>query len=210
MLEAYETPDEDFVERSFREMLRRPPDDDARRRAVERLADGTLSRATFLHELATAPEAARVRELDDAVALGLGARARGARLAWLQAPAGTDERVVEIPWVLSRLVPSGRVLEVGYAFAEAPYLAALLRSGVELVGVDLADRDVDGMERIVADVRSLPLPDGSVDQVLLVSTLEHVGADNRGTGCRSRSGRRRGQRPCASSDGCLRRLGGCS
>jgi len=52
VLEAYETPDEDFVERSFREMLRRPPDDDARRRAVERLADGTLSRATFLHELA--------------------------------------------------------------------------------------------------------------------------------------------------------------
>ena len=182
MLEVYETPDEDFVERSFREMLRRPPDDDARRRAVERLADGTLSRATFLHELATAPEAARVRELDDAVALGLGARARGARLAWLQAPAGTDERVVEIPWVLSRLVPGGRVLEVGYAFAEAPYLAALLRSGVELVGVDLADRDVDGMERIVADVRSLPLPDGSVDQVLLVSTLEHVGADNAGYG----------------------------
>ena len=33
---------------------------------------------------------------------------------------------------------SGRVLEVGYAFAETAYLAALLRSGVELVGVDLA------------------------------------------------------------------------
>ncbi len=74
------------------------------------------------------------------------------------------------------------MLEVGYAFAEAPYLVALLRSGVELVGVDLADRDVEGMERIVADVRELPLPDGSVDQVLLVSTLEHVGADNSGYG----------------------------
>ena len=51
-----------------------------------------------------------------------------------------------------------------------------------LVGIDLADRDVDGMERIVADVRCLPLPDGNVDQVLLVSTLEHVGADNAGYG----------------------------
>jgi len=178
VLEAYETPDEDFVERSFREMLRRPPDDDARRRAVERLADGTLSRATFLHELATAPEAARVRELDDAVALGLGARARGARLAWLQAPAGTDERVIEIPWVLSRLRTRGRVLEVGYAFAEAAYLAALLRADVDLVGVDLAERDVEGLETVQADVRSLPFDDRSFDQVLLVSTLEHVGADN--------------------------------
>ena len=32
-----------------------------------------------------------------------GRGARGERLRWLQAPPGTDERVVEIPWVLSRL-----------------------------------------------------------------------------------------------------------
>ena len=181
-LDAYETADADFVEQAFRDVLRRPPDDEARERALGKLADGTLSRATFLHELAAAPEAARVRELDDAIALGLAARARGEPLTWLQTPAGTDERVIEIPWVLSRLVPAGRVLEVGYAFAEAPYLVALLRSGVELVGVDLAGRDVDGMERVEADVRDLPLPAASVDQALLVSTLEHVGADNSGYG----------------------------
>jgi SAM-dependent methyltransferase len=181
-LEAYVGPDEELVERAFREILRRPVDDESRTRVLEKLAEGTLSRATFIHELVTAPEAARVRELDDAVALGLGARARGERLAWLQAAGGTDERVVEIPWVLSRLVPSGRVLEVGYAYAEPVYLAGLLRAGVDLVGLDLADRDVEGMERITADVRSIPLPDESVDQVLLVSTLEHVGADNTGYG----------------------------
>jgi SAM-dependent methyltransferase len=180
--DAYTGPDGDFVDRAFREILRRPADEESRTRALGMLADGTLSRATFLHELVTAPEAARVRELDDAVALGLGARARGERLAWLQAPAGTDERVVEIPWALSRLVPSGRVVEVGYAYAEPVYLAGLLRAGVELVGVDLAESDVEGMERISADVRSLPLPDDSVDQVLLISTLEHVGADNTGYG----------------------------
>ena len=181
-LDAYESSDSEFVERAFREVLRRPPDDEARERALAKLAEGTLSRATFLHELTTAREAGRVRELDDAVALGLGARARGERLGWLRAAAGTDERVVEVPWVLSRLVPEGRVLEAGYAYAEAPYLVALLRSGVELVGVDLAERDVEGMERVVADVRALPLSDASVDQVLLVSTLEHVGADNTGYG----------------------------
>ena len=181
-LDAYETSDADFVERAFGDALRRPPDDKARERALGKLADGTLSRATFLHELAAAPEATRVRELDDAVALGLAARARGEPLTWLQAPTRTDERVIEIPWVLSRLVPVGRVLEVGYAFAEAPYLVALLRSGVELVGVDVAGRDVEGMERVEADVRDLPLPDASIDQALLVSTLEHVGADNSGYG----------------------------
>jgi len=199
-LDAYETSDADFVERAFRDILRRPADDEARERALTKLADGTLSRATFLHELATAPEAARVRQLDDAIALGLAARARGEPLTWLQAPAGTDERVIEVPWVLSRLVPSGRVLEVGYAFAEAPYLAALLRSGVELVGVDLAGRDVEGMERVQADVRDLPLADASVDQALLVSTLEHVGADNSGYGLQAE------EAPASRADA-LRELG---
>lgn len=170
--------DEAYVEAAFQLVLRRPPDPEARERTLAKLAEGTLSRATLVHELASSSEFLRVRELDDAVALGLGARAHGERVRWLQAPAGTDERVVEIPWVLSRLRTAGRVLEVGYAFAETAYLAGLLRSGVELVGVDLATREVEGMERVEADVRTLPFDGRSFDQVLLVSTLEHVGADN--------------------------------
>jgi len=177
-LAAHRGGEEEFVEAAFRLVLRRPPDDEARERTLAKLGEGTLSRATLLHELATGDEFRRVRELDDAVALGLGARARGERLAWLHAPGGTDERVIEMPWVLSRLRASGRVLEVGYAFAETAWLGALLRSGVELVGVDLAMRDVEGMEAVEADVRDLPFDAGSFDQVLLVSTLEHVGADN--------------------------------
>ena len=177
-LAAQEGSDEAFVDAMFRLVLRRDPDEEARERALAKLAEGSLSRATLVHEVASSDEARRVRELDDAVALGLGARARSERIRWLQAPAGTDERVVEVPWALSRLRTSGRVLEVGYAFAEPAYLAGLLRADVELVGVDLATRDVDGMETAQADVRALPFPDGSFDQVLLVSTLEHVGADN--------------------------------
>lgn len=175
---AYEESDERFVDHVFRRVLRRPPDQDALERALAKMAEGTLSRAALVRELASSEEFGRVRELDDAVVLGLGARVRGERIRWLQAPPGTDERVVEIPWVLSRLRSEGRVLEVGYAFAEPAYLAALLRSGVELTGVDLATRDVDGMEAVEADVRELPFEDGSYDQALLVSTLEHVGADN--------------------------------
>jgi len=177
-LAAHESSDESFVDAAFALLLRRSPDPDARERSLAKLTDGTLSRATLLHELASSTEFESVRELDDAVALGLAARARGERIRWLQGPPATNERVVEIPWVLSRLRASGNVLEVGYAFAEPAYLTALLRSGVCLVGADLATRDVEGMETVEADVRSLPFEDGAIDQVLLVSTLEHVGADN--------------------------------
>jgi len=177
-LTAHVISNDEFVDLAFRHILRRPADDEARDRALAKLAEGTLSRATLIHELATSEESERVRQLDDAVALGLAARARGEPIRWLQAAGGTDERVVEIPWVLSRLRAGGRVLEVGHAFAEAAYLAGLLRAGVELVGADLAARDVDGMETVEADVRGLPFPDHSFDQVLLVSTLEHIGADN--------------------------------
>jgi len=176
-LAVQEGSDEEFVDATFRAVLRRDPDADARDRALAKLAEGTLSRATLVHELASSEEHVRVRELDDSIALGLGARSRRERLRWLQA-SRADERVVEIPWVLSRLRTRGRVLDVGYAFAEAAYLAALLRADVDLVGVDLAERDVEGLELVQADVRSLPFVDRSFDQVLLVSTLEHVGADN--------------------------------
>ena len=177
-LTAYDRTDAEFVDAMFQLVLRREPDPEASERALTKLADGTLSRATLVHELTGSEESERVRQLDDAVVLGLGARQRRERIRWLQAPPATDERVVEIPWVLSRLRKEGRVLEVGYAFAEPAYLGGLLRAGVELVGVDLATRDVEGMETVVADVRELPFADESFDQILLVSTLEHVGADN--------------------------------
>lgn len=175
---AFEPSDEEFVEGMFGFVLRREADEEARTRALAKLREGTLSRATLLHELVTSEEFARIRLLDDAVALAGAARARGERPRRLEGPAGTDERVIEIPWVLARLQP-GRVLEVGYAFAEPVYLAALLAAEVgELLGVDLAEAEVPGLETVVADVRKLPFPTMDIDQVLLVSTLEHVGADN--------------------------------
>jgi len=170
--------DEEFVAKAFRLVLRRPPEDEALERALAKLEEGTLSRASLLHELVTAAEFERVRQLDDVIATARGARSRGERPRHLQAPPATDERLVELPWVLSRL-RSGRVLEVGFAFAEPAYLAALVDAAPgELVGVDLAQAELPGFETFVADARSLPFPDASFDQILLVSTLEHIGADN--------------------------------
>ena len=177
-LDAAAGSDEEFVDSAFALVLRREPEPDARERALAKLREGTLSRATLLHELAGAPEFERVRLLDDGIAFARGARERGERPRWLQGPPGTDERVVEIPWVLARL-RGRRALEVGYAFAEPPYLAALLQAGFdELVGVDLARADVPGLTAVDADVRELPFEDRAFDLVLCVSTLEHVGADN--------------------------------
>jgi SAM-dependent methyltransferase len=181
-LHAGEGSDEEFVDAVFALVLRREPDAEARERALAKLREGTLSRATLVRELAGAPEFERIRLLDDGIAFARGARTRGERPRWLQGPPDTDERVIELPWVLSRL--SGRrALEVGYAFAEPPYLAALLQAGFdELVGVDLASADVPGLTAVEADVRDLPFENGEFDLVLCVSTLEHVGADNSGYG----------------------------
>src|SRR4051812_22731419 len=81
--------DEEFVDAAFALVLRRPPDAEAHERALAKLAEGTLSRATLLHELVTAPEFERVRQLDDAIAFARAARARGERPRHLQAPPGT-------------------------------------------------------------------------------------------------------------------------
>src|SRR5207247_6350853 len=102
-----------------------------------------------------------------------------ARPRELRAPAGLDERSIEIPWCLARYDGERRVLDVGYAFAEPAYLAGLVALGAtELVGADLAHADVPGLRPVVADVRELPFPDASFDLAFCISTLEHVGRDN--------------------------------
>jgi SAM-dependent methyltransferase len=179
-LELAETADEAYVRHLYRLGLRRDPEPQALDRALTKLADGTLSRATLLAELAHSEEFARVRALDDVTAFAAWARRSGERPRELTAAASWDERLIEIPWTLSRYRDERRVLDVGYAFAEPAYLAALIGLGAgELVGVDLGEADVPGMRTIRADVRNLPFRDGSFDVAFCISTLEHVGRDNR-------------------------------
>jgi SAM-dependent methyltransferase len=184
-LDALAGSDEEFVDRAWRLVVRREPEADGRARALEKLRDGTLSRAGLLRELVGSPEFDRVALLDGGLAFAAGERAkprdhRGPpRPRELRAPASSDERAVEIPWCLTRYDGERRVLDVGYAFAEAAYVAGLLALGAEeLVGVDLAEADVPGLRSVVADVRTLPFDDDSFDFALCISTLEHVGRDN--------------------------------
>jgi SAM-dependent methyltransferase len=92
--------------------------------------------------------------------------------------AGMSERVVEIPWALSRIVDGRRVLDVGPALAIPEYLAHLTSAGIpELHGVDLLDKPVTGMIMAQADVRQMPYADAYFDRISCISTLEHIGRD---------------------------------
>jgi len=166
--------DDEFVERVYLTLLRRPVDEEALARARTRLADGTLSRAAILAELMGSDEFARIRAVEDGIAMALaGGPQRG-----LTAPPG-DERPIEIPWALGRARGAKRVLDAGSAFAEPAYLAALVALGAdELVAVDLVSVEIPGLRAVVADLRDLPFEEGSFDLALCISTIEHVGFDN--------------------------------
>jgi O-antigen chain-terminating methyltransferase len=157
--------DDEFVRRAYRFVLRREPEPAA--------LDRTVPRATLLRELVASEEFARLEAIDAAIAAAGDGR-------FHEAPPGTDERLIEIPWALARVRPGDRVLDVGTANAEPAYVAALLgRGAAELTSADLAEADIPGIRTVVADVRDLPFEDRAFDLVLCISTLEHVGRDNR-------------------------------
>jgi SAM-dependent methyltransferase len=170
----------DYVRAAYRVVLRREPDPDALAWATSELECGRMSRATFVADLVASDEFARVRVIEDAIALAARARAADSRPRGLTAPGWSDERLIEIPWVLARYRREPRVLDVGYANALPAYLEALVSAAPgEIVGVDPIDSPVDGVRSVVGDLRALPFADHSFDLAFCISTIEHVGRDNR-------------------------------
>ncbi len=160
----------------WRFVLRRPIEPDELAATEGRLTAG-MSYASLLQELATSAEFSHLQRLEDAVAWAAAQRRAGERPRNLEAPPGTDERPVEIPWCLARIRPGERVLDVGYAFAEPAYLEGLAELG-DVTGVDLVIREVPGVTSVQADLRELPFADAAFDVAIVISTLEHVGRDN--------------------------------
>jgi SAM-dependent methyltransferase len=166
---------QDFVEQVWRLVLGREPDPET----LGRLERGEVSRTRLVRELVASREFELVELLDDGLARARFERARNGRPRELLAPAWSDERAIEIPWCLARYDGEGRVLDVGYAFAEPAYLAGLTALGASgLTGVDLAQAEVPGLRAVSGDLRRLPFDEGAFDLVLCISTLEHVGRDN--------------------------------
>lgn len=101
-----------------------------------------------------------------------------------QIPAGFaapfDERAVEYLWLFSR-GPRGRVLDAGSVLNHRHVLEPMLEAADDLIIVTLAPEQASfnglGVSYLYADLRELPLRDGWFDEVVCLSTLEHVGMD---------------------------------
>lgn len=94
-----------------------------------------------------------------------------------------DERLVEYPWLLSRLRGrSGRLLDAGSTLNWRHVLSAdVLRPfHIDIVTLGPEPRCFwdRGVSYLFDDIRRLPFMDGLYDVVVCASTLEHVGADN--------------------------------
>jgi FkbM family methyltransferase len=96
--------------------------------------------------------------------------------------AGLDERIIELPWACSQLTPGGW-LDAGSTFNSRPALAAALsevdRVTVVTTGPEPESFTSMGVSYVYADLRELPFRDDWFDGVACISTLEHVGMDNR-------------------------------
>lgn len=93
--------------------------------------------------------------------------------------AGYDERVVEYPW-LQRQAPRGKVLDAGSVLNHAHVLDTLPFEDLTIVTLEpephaFVDRRIS---YVYADLRVLPFADATFDDVVCLSTLEHVGMDN--------------------------------
>ena len=93
-----------------------------------------------------------------------------------------DERIIEFPWVLSRLtlgrallLDAGSALNYGYLL-DLPVLA-----GKSIVMYSLSPESViskAGLSYVYGDLRKTILRDNTFDVIVCISTLEHIGMNN--------------------------------
>lgn len=118
---------------------------------------------------------------------------------------GFDERVVEYPWLFSRGL-SGHVLDAGSVLNHRHVLEPLMPTVADLTIVTLSPEPVAftalGVSYLYGDLRRLPLRDDWFDEVVCLSTLEHVGMDNSTYGASAT----RAEDPAAEAAQALREL----
>ena len=106
-------------------------------------------------------------------------------------PAGTgvqlDERVIEYPWVLSKLLPyteESRFLDAGstlnHAFIMEHPLVKLHKWTLLTLAPERECFANLGVSYVFDDLRAMPFKDDCFDAVFCVSVIEHVGMDNTG------------------------------
>lgn len=88
---------------------------------------------------------------------------------------GEHERVVEYPWVISKLTPGASVLDVGTV--APPILGGYEQFVFQVtrrLGCRYVTLDVMPGANLLGDIREIELPNKSFDFVVAVSTLEHI------------------------------------
>jgi SAM-dependent methyltransferase len=99
--------------------------------------------------------------------------------------AGLDERAVEFPWALAQLA-GGRLLDAGSTLNHGHVLDVVLPRLEDLHILTLNPEEEAFWDRrisyVYGDVRALPYRDAWFDAVVCISTLEHVGMENRDYG----------------------------
>ena len=95
---------------------------------------------------------------------------------------GLDERIVEYPWVLSRLnAGPERLLDAGSTL-NYPYLLNLpLLAAKTIVILTLASSHLEARPNVsylFDDLRNALVRDAAIETIVCISTLEHIGLDN--------------------------------
>ncbi len=96
---------------------------------------------------------------------------------------GLDERVVEYPWIFSRLEPgTTQLLDAGGALS-FPYLLEMpLLTQKKIVVYTLAPdawiHSTPNISYVYGDLRETILKDALCDEIVCLSTLDHIGMDN--------------------------------
>jgi ubiquinone/menaquinone biosynthesis C-methylase UbiE len=97
---------------------------------------------------------------------------------------GYDERVVEYPWVFSRLSDGkSKLLDAGSAFNFLEIIESPKLTGKNITIFTLAPESKAFWEKGISyhygDLRKIPFRDNWFDEIVSISTLEHVGMNNR-------------------------------
>ncbi len=174
-----------FVERAWRLVVRRAPEEPGRSLALEKLRDGTLSRAGLLRQLVGSEEFDRVAALDDGLAFAaaersLPARSRGrrARATCTRRREATSARS-RSPGASPATTASAACSTSVTAFAEPAYLAALRALGAEELVRSTSRRPrCRGSAALRPTCGHCPSRTVRFDLAFCISTLEHVGRDN--------------------------------
>jgi SAM-dependent methyltransferase len=93
---------------------------------------------------------------------------------------GWDERVVELPWVVSQGV-GGRLLDAGSSLNHPHMVYRCVEDADSMTIATITPEPTTftdhGVSYVYCDLRELPFRDGWFDTVVCASTIEHVGMD---------------------------------